>query len=89
MRRTAPVPLAAFTALACTCALAGCYQKVVGVNGPASKSYNVEEASIGRNESVWSTEKPRPIEQDRYSGGTTVDSARQLPTKKPNPATQP
>ena len=86
MRRTAPTALAA---LACTCALAGCYQKVVGVSGPASKSYDVEEASIGRGESVWSTEKPRQVDQDRYSSGTTLDQARQLPTKKPNPATQP
>lgn len=86
MRRTA---IAAATALASACALAGCYQKVVGVSGPASKSYNVEEASIGRGESVWSTEMPRPVDQDRYTSGTTLDSARQLPTKKPNPATQP
>lgn len=86
MRRTAT---AAIATIACTCMLAGCYQKVVGVSGPASKSYDVEEASIGRGESVWSKDQPRAVDQDRYSSGTTLDSARPLPTKKPNPATQP
>lgn len=86
MRRTA---IATVAAAACTCVLGGCYQKVVGVNGPASKAYNIEEASIGKGESVWSTDQPRTVETDRWTSGTTVDSARQLPTKKPNPATQP
>ena len=87
MRRTATA--AAVASIACTCLLAGCYQKVVGVSGPASKSYNVEEASIERGESVWSTERPRQVDQDRYGGVTTLDSARRLPTKRTDPSNDP
>jgi hypothetical protein len=58
----------------------GCYQHVVGVKGPASQNYDVHEPNIGRGESVWSPDQPRPVEQDRYSQ-TTLDRAKPVPSK--------
>ena len=89
MRRTHAC-LAATLALACG-TLGGCYQKVVGVKGPASQKYNIEEPSIGRDESVWSnngTIVPRPTEPDRYTG-TSLDQTKPVPNKKQVPGSEP
>jgi hypothetical protein len=61
--------------------LTGCYEHVVGVNGPATRSYDIQEANIKPGESVWSEDKPRPVDTDRYGGGTTLDRAKPVPSK--------
>lgn len=66
--------------VACAALSGGCYEHVVGVRGPASANYDVQEANISEGESVWSTPSPRPVEGNRYSG-TTLDRAKPVPVK--------
>lgn len=77
MRRARPLLLVLAVAALCG---GGCYRRVVGVSGPASQSMDISEANIREGESFWDSEKPKPVETDRYSGGT-VDRARTLPSK--------
>ncbi len=77
--RTPTLPLALCGAV-CIALCGGCYEHVVGVRGPASANYDVQEANIGEGESVWSTPSPRPVEGNRYSG-TTLDRAKPVPVK--------
>lgn len=61
--------------------LAGCYEHVVEVHGPSSRNIQVHEPSIGRGESFWSQEQPRPVDPDRYTVPTSLDRARPVPKK--------
>lgn len=44
--------------------MSGCYRHVVGVNGTSASKVEVHEANIGRDESVWSQPRPKPVERD-------------------------
>lgn len=44
--------------------LGGCYRRVVRATGPGAESYEIHEANIGEDESVWSQPKPKVIERD-------------------------
>ena len=70
------LPLAAL-ALAAT-ALPGCYRHVVGAKGPGAENYEVHEASIGEDESVWSSPRPRVKEPNRAAGttGSSIGTTR-------------
>lgn len=48
----------------------GCYRHVVGARGPGAENYEVHEASIGEDESVWSTPRPKVKEPNRAVGTT-------------------
>lgn len=72
--------------LLATLTMGGCYEHVVGVRGPASQNYNVQEANIGANDSVWSEPSARPVEENRYSS-TTLDRAKPVPTKSKQKST--
>lgn len=56
----------ALLALAATAAglLGGCYRRVVRATGPGADGYEIHEANIGEDESVWSQPKPKVIERD-------------------------
>jgi hypothetical protein len=56
------IPLAA--AAIAVASLASCYRHVVGVSGTSASKVEVHEANIGRDESVWSQPRPRPVERD-------------------------
>ena len=51
--------------------LAGCYRHVVGARGPGAENYEVHEASVGEDESVWSTPRPKVKEPNRAVGTTS------------------
>jgi hypothetical protein len=57
-------PAAAVVAAVAMTSLAGCYRHVVGVSGTSASKVEVHEANIGRDESVWSQPRPRPVERD-------------------------
>jgi hypothetical protein len=58
-------PVIALAAAAIVVAsMAGCYRHVVGVSGTSASKVEVHEANIGRDESVWSQPRPRPVERD-------------------------
>lgn len=57
-------PVAAVVAAVAMASLAGCYRHVVGVSGTSASKVEVHEANIGRDESVWSQPRPRPVERD-------------------------
>ena len=59
-------------------ALAGCYRHVVGARGPGAENYEVHEASIGEDESVWSTPRPKVKEPNRAVGttGSSIGTTR-------------
>lgn len=80
--------LIAACAFACL-ALAGCYKNVVAATGPASRNYEIHEANLEKDESVWTTDGPRPVDTQRYgTRTTTVDRAKPIPsTKPPKPTT--
>lgn len=76
------------TSLGCASLVAGgCYEHVVGVRGPASQNYDIQEANIQPGESVWSADGPRPVDADRYSG-TTLDRAKPAPVSSKKQAQQ-
>lgn len=80
--RTTILPVAASCAAAML--LGGCYENIVGVKGPAVQNYDIHEANIQPGESVWSEDKPRPVDPQRYgSSGTTLDRAKPIPSKNP------
>ncbi|MFZ4467019.1 MAG: hypothetical protein ACOYO7_08170 [Phycisphaerales bacterium] len=63
--RPTPLPPAVAVATAIVVAsMAGCYRHVVGVSGTSASKVEVHEANIGRDESVWSQPRPRPVERD-------------------------
>jgi hypothetical protein len=81
-QRPSLMPLA--SACAAVLLLGGCYENVVGVRGPAVQNYDLHEPNIQPGESVWSEEKPRPVDPQRYgTSGTTLDRARPIPSKNP------
>ena len=63
-RHTPRSPAAAVVAAIAVASLAGCYRHVVGVSGTSASKVEVHEANIGRDESVWSQPRPRPVERD-------------------------
>lgn len=65
-RRPARIPpaLALASAALALASMAGCYRHVVGVNGTSASKVEVHEANIGRDESVWSQPRPKPVERD-------------------------
>lgn len=65
-RRPARIPpaLALASAALALASGAGCYRHVVGVNGTSASRVEVHEANIGRDESVWSQPRPKPVERD-------------------------
>ena len=63
-RPTPRSPAAAVVAAIAVASLAGCYRHVVGVSGTSASKVEVHEANIGRDESVWSQPRPRPVERD-------------------------
>jgi hypothetical protein len=65
MRRPIPRFLALTLTAAALAAAGGCYKHVVGAKGPGADRYELHEPSIGEDESVWSTPRPRP-KDDSY-----------------------
>lgn len=57
-------PLLALAAALVAATATGCYRHVVGVSGTSASRVEVHEANIGRDESVWSETRPRPVERD-------------------------
>jgi hypothetical protein len=51
---------------------------VVGATGPGAENYEVHEASIGEDESVWSSPRPRIKEPNRAVGtsGSAIGTTR-------------
>ena len=78
-RRTSRTFALAFAALAVALpALAGCYRHVVGARGPGAENYEVHEASIGEDDSVWSSPRPKVKEPNRAVGttGSSIGTTR-------------
>ena len=68
--------LALASAALALASMAGCYRHVVGVNGTSASKVEVHEANIGRDESVWSQPRPKPVERDSATWERLPDAPR-------------